>query len=240
MHNIIEKNGKRYLVTNFAKFELVDTTPLGYYVWDIGPCMPNGYLPLIHLLPNSKVDVDSESLRAIRIDGAQDILAAVAMFQGELLIQDLAAKMKEDLRENEAKVTPSAYRFSSGEEMLDTLRTAELYNPLLEAYVFSYNESESIAVYEIDGQEANRLSEEIAKTGESYWGALLGPGGYIYDDPSHEGFNENVCVSNLDYCNGVFMEPGWFNTEDWTKVGWDAFRAERMRKAIPYLEKLRF
>lgn len=238
MHNIIEKNGKRYLVTNFAKFELVDTTPLGYYVWNVGPYMPDGYLPLIRPLPNNKGD--SESLRAIRIDGAQDILAAVAMFQGEPLIQDLAAKMKEDLRENEAKVTPSAYRFSSGQEMLDTLLTAELYNPFLESYVFSYNESGSIAVYEIDGEEANRLSEEIAKTGERYWGALLGPGGYIYDDPSYDGFDENVNVSNLDYCNGVFMEPGWFNTEDWPKVGWNAFRAERMRKAIPYLEKLRF
>lgn len=57
-------------------FEVVDHVPLGYQVWNIGKNMPEGYLPLCRAIPGTyRVEVDT--LKAIKIDGAQKILAAV-------------------------------------------------------------------------------------------------------------------------------------------------------------------
>lgn len=63
------------------RFEIVDHVPLGYSVWNIGSHMPEGWLPLCRLAARQPfegaMDVDVESLKAIRCEGAQTILAAV-------------------------------------------------------------------------------------------------------------------------------------------------------------------
>lgn len=63
-------------------FEIVDFVPLGYEIWNIGKNMIDGYLPLCRLsqyqpFPGGR-QIETETLKAIKIDGAQTILAAVS------------------------------------------------------------------------------------------------------------------------------------------------------------------
>lgn len=96
-------------------------------------------------------------------------------------------------------------RFKNGKDMLECLHDSwEFYNPKKEIYVFEYNSAGSICYYNIDNEEANRLrilKEE--SNNEEYWGAFLGVGGWIVDDPSYEDYQEGD-YSNLDWCNDNF------------------------------------
>ena len=62
-------------------FELVDKVPRGYFVWNIGKNMIDGYLPLCRLaffqpFPGGR-NIEVETLKAIKCEGAQTILAAI-------------------------------------------------------------------------------------------------------------------------------------------------------------------
>lgn len=62
-------------------FELVDRVPRGYFVWNIGKNMIDGYLPLCRLayiqpFPGGR-NIEIETLKAIKCEGAQTILAAI-------------------------------------------------------------------------------------------------------------------------------------------------------------------
>ena len=98
-------------------------------------------------------------------------------------------------------------RFESGKEMLDCIYDTDLYNAEKEIYVFQYNEVGSIACYNISNKEAEKLRELSKENDGEYWGAFLGIGGYIYDDPEYDGFEEGD-YSNLDWCNDNF-EGEW-------------------------------
>ena len=80
-----EKNGY-VTVSSFGypthKFEIVDFVPLGYTVWNIGSQhMPYGYLPLCRLKTvqpfDGGRDIETDTLKAIKIEGAHLILDAV-------------------------------------------------------------------------------------------------------------------------------------------------------------------
>lgn len=62
-------------------YEVVDTFPLGYTFWNIGKNAPEGYIPLCRpaaVQPHSHSrDIDTESLKAIKAEGAQTILKAI-------------------------------------------------------------------------------------------------------------------------------------------------------------------
>ena len=62
-------------------YEIVEEVPVGYTIWHIGKNAPEGYLPLCRLSPYQPFpggrSIDPYTLKAIKIDGAQDILAAV-------------------------------------------------------------------------------------------------------------------------------------------------------------------
>ena len=103
-------------------------------------------------------------------------------------------------------------KFENGFEMLRYLDMADLYNPNTGDYVFLYNESGSIAVYNLSVEEAKALAKKAAETDES-WSALLGPGGVIYDDPSYERYNSDF-TSNEEYCDSVYSEEGWIDCND--------------------------
>ena len=103
--------------------------------------------------------------------------------------------------------------FKSGQEMLDFLLSDEdLYNMDTRDYVFHYSEDGSIATYDIGIEEAKKIAKE-ALAGQEYWGAYLGPGGWIYDDPSSN-FYDAECTSNLSYCNEVYNTGRWYKTSD--------------------------
>lgn len=62
-------------------YEVVEEVPLGHLIWNIGHCAPEGYLPLcrparVQRWPGAR-GIDVETLKAIKCEGAQDILAAV-------------------------------------------------------------------------------------------------------------------------------------------------------------------
>lgn len=62
-------------------FELVDKVPRGYFVWNIGKNMIDGYLPLCRLaysqpFPGGR-NIEVETLKAIKCEGAQTILEAI-------------------------------------------------------------------------------------------------------------------------------------------------------------------
>ena len=62
-------------------FEQVDHIPQGYTIWNIGKNMIGGYLPLCRLahfqpFPGAR-RIEVDTLKAIKCDGAQVILAAI-------------------------------------------------------------------------------------------------------------------------------------------------------------------
>ena len=82
----LSDDGRRITVTRplsgvCHEFELVDRIPLGYSVWNIGKNMADGYLPLCRLaaiqpFPGGR-NIEADTLKAIKCEGAQLILAAV-------------------------------------------------------------------------------------------------------------------------------------------------------------------
>ena len=89
--------------------------------------------------------------------------------------------------------------FNNGKEMLDEIREWDLYSKEKEIYVFEYNECGSICYYYINNEEFLKLKKEAEENNGCISG-LLGPGGWICDDPSHELYLEGD-YSNLDWCN---------------------------------------
>lgn len=72
---------KKTITSGKYIFELVDLVPYGYLVWNIGKNMIDGYLPLCRLsaiqpFPGGR-NIDIDTLKAIKVDGAQIILAAI-------------------------------------------------------------------------------------------------------------------------------------------------------------------
>lgn len=69
------------IIHNGDVFEIVEEFPLGYEIWNIGENMLDGYLPLCRLSSKQPFDggrcIETDTLKAIRCDGAQIILDAV-------------------------------------------------------------------------------------------------------------------------------------------------------------------
>lgn len=100
--------------------------------------------------------------------------------------------------------------FGSAKEMFDYVSgDRDLYNLETCDYVFKYSEIGSFAVYDLSLDEAEEL-EQKAVEGNEYWGAYLGVGGYIYNDPSEEFYSEDV-DSNFDYCAKTFDVGTWID-----------------------------
>lgn len=67
---------RQIISNNRHTFEIVDFVPPGYQIWNIGKNMIDGYLPLCRVIPGT-FSIEPETLKAIKIDGAQKILAAI-------------------------------------------------------------------------------------------------------------------------------------------------------------------
>lgn len=100
--------------------------------------------------------------------------------------------------------------FTSAEDMLEEIQCGrDFYNLETKEYVFVYNDCGSICVYSIDEYEAKELMKCSEESGE-YWGAYLGWGGGIYDDPSHECYTDDM-MNNMDFCNATYFLDGWID-----------------------------
>lgn len=102
--------------------------------------------------------------------------------------------------------------FKNGDEMLRSLNSHDLYNKETGEYVFSYNDVGSVAVYTLSPSEAKELYEKTRDTDVS-WSELLGPGGYIYDDPSYPG-KSAYSISNEEWCDDHFKGT-WRIVHSW-------------------------
>ena len=58
------------------KFEVVESVPKGFRIWNIGKHMIDGYLPLCELIGNT-YNINPDTLKAIKMENAQVILSAV-------------------------------------------------------------------------------------------------------------------------------------------------------------------
>lgn len=62
------------------------------------------------------------------------------------------------------------------------LDDVDMYNPKLGVYAFRYNEEDAIAFYHLGKAFATSIALKANEINE-YWGAILGPGGIIYNNP---------------------------------------------------------
>lgn len=107
-------------------------------------------------------------------------------------------------------------KFESGQQMLDyIIEGHDLYSKSAEIYVFAYNDAGSIATYDIPEEKANELARLVKESNtEEYWSAFLGVGGSIWDDPSHELY-EDCQQTNLDCCNQLIRHTDWVRTNEY-------------------------
>lgn len=73
-------------------FEIVESVPAGYSIWNIGKNMIDGYLPLCEDAGNYNVNTDT--LKAIKIEGAQTILAAAGFSKTTNTVNGMEAYIK--------------------------------------------------------------------------------------------------------------------------------------------------
>lgn len=97
------------IVCDRYKFEVIDYLPHGYEIWNIGKNMTDGYLPLCKLssvqpYPGAR-NVDIDSLKAIKLDGAQTVLAA--SIRGQTTVESMEKYLE---RHKGKKVGTAAYR----------------------------------------------------------------------------------------------------------------------------------
>lgn len=78
-------------------FELVDFVPAGYEIWNIGRNMIDGYLPLCKAIPGT-YNIEIDALKAIKIDGAQTILAAIGGGQNTIEAMEKYIKRYKDAK----------------------------------------------------------------------------------------------------------------------------------------------
>lgn len=104
-------------------------------------------------------------------------------------------------------------KFKNAKEMLDLIQSGtDLYNVKTGDYVFLYSNEYAIAAYNFDIEYAKELSSHSA--GE-YWGALLGVGGYIYENGEE-----------LEWCKEHCEDSGWKFTDDLDKE-WRGYDGNR-------------
>lgn len=66
----------KVIVDEHHTFQVVDFVPCGYVIWNIGDNMADGFLPLCQVGGHDGCQVNPDTLKAIKCDGAQTILDA--------------------------------------------------------------------------------------------------------------------------------------------------------------------
>lgn len=125
-------------------------------------------------------------------------------------------------------------KFANWEEMYDYLVSGQdLYNFKTGDYIFVYNDADALCRYNLSSKETLDLVEKSNETGE-YWGAYLGIGGHILDEPDYDDdehrYSDDQTMRDLylkpsyDYCKFNFSLDGWINTKEYTNI---MFRNEK-------------
>lgn len=113
-------------------------------------------------------------------------------------------------------------KFSSGKEMYEFVATgSDLYNINFGIYVFVYNDANALCYYYLTEDEAKNVAYKANEYGE-YWGAFLGAGGNILDNPEYDCFRYSDNDSerdlylkpSIDFCEEWFKFEGWIRTDE--------------------------
>ena len=103
-------------------FEIVDYIPAGYEIWNIGKNMADGYLPICRLKNPQPyegcMEIDRETLKAIKLDGAQTVLTAI--YFGPKRPKDFERYIK---RYEKSKTPYVARRVERSKAALEIMRT---------------------------------------------------------------------------------------------------------------------
>ena len=83
---------KDKITHNGHEFELVEAVPYGYVIWNIGKNMIDGYLPVVQVGGYDGCQVNIKTMKAIKTDGAQAILAAIG--NGQNNVADMESYVK--------------------------------------------------------------------------------------------------------------------------------------------------
>ena len=90
-------------------------------------------------------------------------------------------------------------KFNNEKEMYDFIvGGSDLYNAKTGQYVFVYNDNGAFCEYILEEECAKKVAAKAVRNDE-YWGAFLGIGGNIYDDP-------------MTWCKENYHKDGWEET----------------------------
>lgn len=140
-------------------------------------------------------------------------------------------------------------KFESPRHMYECIAEGnDLYSKELGIYVFVYNEAGALCYYNLSLQEvADILAKQKTADQYEYWGAFLGPGGYIldnseFDEHRYSGgeLHDKYIQPSLDFCEQHFAVQDWVLTDDVTleylaegqPTLADLFEAERQLKDL--------
>jgi len=112
--------------------------------------------------------------------------------------------------------------FKDAKEMHEYLmNSGDLYNKRTGHYVFEYNDAHAICVYSIPSyDEMLKTAKKALKQDESLISAVLGEGGVIYDDYSHDGYSEDeneralYLKPTMGYCHSYFTSQNWIDVRE--------------------------
>ena len=106
------------------EFELVDSVPRGYIIWNIGKNMVDGYLPLCRLRMIQPFEggrsIETDTLKAIKCDGAQKILAAIG--GGQNTVEKMERYIKRYSSSKNSAILARVDRMKKAVEVLKTIK----------------------------------------------------------------------------------------------------------------------
>ena len=125
----LDKFGNKYKIENgfliqeriygrIDKFEIVDSIPEGYIIWNIGENMVDGYLPLVK--PLEYYNIDLHSMKAIKYDEAQTILNG-------LIGGDTLESLKQYINDIDNEIIEDRYGY---DEMVAAIKHLEIIEEL--------------------------------------------------------------------------------------------------------------
>ena len=97
------------------KFEVVDSVPAHYIIWNIGKNMADGYLPMCEWAnPGIDWTIRPDTLKAIRCPDAQVVLEAIGGGQNTV------EKMEQYIRKHQ-KADPNTWQYKQVQRMLKAI-----------------------------------------------------------------------------------------------------------------------
>lgn len=116
----VEEDQKNILIAGNHEFEIVDSFPQGYDIWSIGDNMPKGYLPLYK--DNGDFHVDPDTLKAIKVEGAEYVLKVACYSKNIKTIKGMETYIK---RYSKSKNAYTRLRVERVKKALEVLKTVK-------------------------------------------------------------------------------------------------------------------